>query len=89
VDYFKPQRTLISGVSNKGGNVVGVLTHGLLDNNPTVTQSIMESLDINDADLEAIKAANTKLVQNIKAEVGIATGTHQQPCPSKNPPKLL
>jgi cobyric acid synthase len=89
VNYLKSPRDLISGVSNKDGNVVGVLTHGLLDNNLTITQSIMKSLDINEADLKAIKAANAKLVQNIKTEVGIATGTHQQPRPSHKPLQLL
>ena len=89
VNYLKSQLDLVSGVSNKDGNVVGVLTHGLLDNNLTITQSIMKSLDINEADLETIKAANAKLVQNIKAEVGIATGIHQQSLPSHKPLQLL
>ena len=89
VNYYKSQRNLISGVSNKDGNVVGVLTHGLLDNNPAVTESIMKSLGIDDSDLETIKAANTELVQNIKAEVGIATGTRQQSYSSRKPLQML
>lgn len=89
VDYFKSQRELVSAVANREGNVVGVLMHGFLDNNPPITESFMKSLDINEADLSAIKAANTELVQNIKAEVGIATGTNQRPRPSQKALKLL
>ena len=74
VNYKKNPQDLISGVANKQGNVVGVFIHGLLDRNPTITESIMKSLDINPADLAAIKQANAKLLENIKGEVGIATG---------------
>ena len=59
----------------------------------TVTQqlheSIIKSLDINPADLAAIKQANAKLLENIKGEVGIATGTRQQTPITQKAPKLL
>ncbi len=89
VNYKKNPQDLISGVSNKKGNVVGVFIHGLLDHNPTITESIMKSLDINQTDLAAIKEANAKLLENIKGEVGISTGTHQQPTINQKAPKLL
>ncbi len=78
VNYFGKGQDLISGVSNKDGNVVGVFIHGLLDNNPTITQGIMKSLSITQTQLEAIKAANVKLLENIKSEVGISTGVRQK-----------
>lgn len=78
INYFGKPQDLISGVSNKDGNVVGVFIHGLLDNNPTITESILKSLDISSAELVAIKAANAKLLEHIKGEVGIGTGIRQQ-----------
>ncbi|MCL5877195.1 MAG: AAA family ATPase [Candidatus Bathyarchaeota archaeon] len=89
VNYFGKGKDLISGVANKSGNVVGIFIHGLLDNNPTITQSIMSSLDMNQTDLAAIKAANAKLLENIKGEVGISTGIRQQPPIKEKVPKLL
>ncbi len=89
VNYKKNPQDLISGVANKQGNVAGVFIHGLLDRNPTITESIIKSLDINSADLAAIKQANAKLLENIKGEVGIATGTRQQTPITQKAPKLL
>lgn len=78
VNYKKDPQDLISGVANKEGNVVGVFIHSLLDQNPTITQSIMESLDINAVQLDLIRQANAKLLDQIKGEVGIATNVHQK-----------
>jgi len=89
VNYFVKGKDLISGVSNKDGNVVGVFIHGLLDNNPTITDSITKSLDLKQTDLSAIKAANAKLLNAIKCEVGISTGTHSQVPQESGAPKLL
>lgn len=89
VNYFKGPQDLVSGISNKQGNVAGVFIHGLLDRNPVITQSIMHSLDITPAELEAIKAANTKLLNVIKGEVGIATGIHPQPPKKEKATRLL
>ena len=89
VNYKKNPQDLISGVANKQGNVVGVFIHGLLDHNPTITESITKSLDINPADLEAIKQANAKLLEHIKGEVGIATNIRQQAPITQKAPKLL
>jgi cobyric acid synthase len=89
INYFGKPQDLISGVSNKDGNVVGVLIHGLLDNNVTITKSILKSLDLTETDLEAVKAANAKLLENIKAEVGISTGIRQQSLVEEKTPKFL
>jgi cobyric acid synthase len=68
----KPQR-LASGFTNKEGNVVGILTHALLDENPLIIQSITKSLDISAEELQEIRDANSWLVQKMKSEIGIST----------------
>jgi cobyric acid synthase len=89
INYKKNPQDLISGVANKEGNVAGVFIHGLLDQNPPILHSIMQSLDISTLDLAEIKKANTKLLENIKSEVGISTGIRQQPALSQTPTKLV
>jgi cobyric acid synthase len=89
VNYKKNPQDLISGVANKEGNVAGVFIHGLLDQNPTILHSIMQSLDINQLELDEIRKANAKLLQNIQGEVGISTGIRQQTSIAQNPSKLV
>lgn len=74
VNYHNDPQDIVSGVANKQGNVVGVLIHGLLDENQTIIQSITKSLDISVKELEEIRRANSKLKAKIKNEIGIATG---------------
>ncbi len=89
VNYFSGPRDLVSGVSNMQGNVVGVFIHGLLDRNPTITESITKSLGINPAEFSAIKAANAKLLGNIKGEIGISTNIRQPTPIVETKPKML
>ena len=63
VNYQKDPQDLVSGVANKQGNVVGIFIHGLLDQNPTILESITKSLGINEIELEAIRKANAKLAR--------------------------
>lgn len=72
-NYKSAPQDLISGVTNKEGNIVGVLMHALLDRNPSIIQSITKSLDISPKELEIIRQANVKLKREIKREVGIST----------------
>jgi len=78
VNYHKDPQELVSGVANKQGNVVGIFVHGLLDQNPTILQSITKSLDISDIELEEIRKVNAKLQKRIKCEIGISTNIQQQ-----------
>ncbi|PVX25448.1 MAG: cobyrinic acid a,c-diamide synthase [Candidatus Bathyarchaeum sp.] len=78
VNYRSKPQDFISGFTNKEGNVVGILTHGLLDENPTILQSIVKSLGISETELEEIHGANSQLLQNIKSEVGVSTGINSQ-----------
>ena len=89
VNYHKDPQDLVSGVANKEGNVVGVFIHGLLDQNPTIIESITKSLDINAIELEAIRSANAKLLERIKCEIGISTNIHQQTTVNQKTPRLL
>jgi cobyrinic acid a,c-diamide synthase len=88
INYKKNPQDLISGVANKQGNVVGVFIHSLLDQNPTIIESITKSLGINPVDLSLIRQANAKLLEQIKSEVGIATNVRQQN-PINQEPKLV
>ena len=89
VNYHADPQDLVSGVANKEGNVVGVFIHALLDQNPTIIQSITNSLDINEIDLEAIRSANAKLLDRIKCEIGISTNIQQQATVNRKTPRLL
>ncbi|MCW4003508.1 MAG: AAA family ATPase [Candidatus Bathyarchaeota archaeon] len=89
IDYKKNPQDLISGVANKQGNVVGIFIHALLDENPIIIQSITKSLDINQDELQTIRQANAKLLEQIKSEIGVATNIHQQTTISQKEPRLL
>ena len=89
VNYHKDPQDLVSGVANKEGNVVGIFIHGLLDQNPTIIESITKSLGINAVELEAIRSANAKLLERIKSEIGISTNIHQQDTVNQKTPRLL
>jgi cobyric acid synthase len=89
VNYKKDPQDLISGVANKQGNVVGVFIHGLLDNNPTILESITKSLGITETELKAIRQANAKLIEQIKGEIGVATNVRQKKLTEPSAPRLL
>lgn len=74
VNYRDDPQRLISGVANGEGNVVGVLLHGFLDENPTVISAIMKSLDITMEELEEIRKVNAKLRIRLRSEIGVSTG---------------
>jgi cobyric acid synthase len=73
VNYHTDPQDLVSGIANKEGNVVGVSIHALLDQNPLIIQGITKSLDMNPEELLEIRATNSKLLKDIKSEIGIST----------------
>ncbi len=89
VNYKKDPQDLISGVANYQGNVVGVFIHSLLDQNPTIIESILKSLDIKPVELGLIRQANAKLLEYIKSEVGVATNVRQLTQISQTPRLLM
>jgi cobyric acid synthase len=84
-NYRNDPQDLVSGITNKDGNVVGVLMHALLERNPNIIQSVSKSLEISASELESIREANTKLNAEIKSEVGISTEIKSQRKIGENP----
>jgi cobyric acid synthase len=78
LNYRSKPQDFVSGFTNKDGNIVGILTHALLDENPVIIQSIMRSLNISPEELEKMKAANSKLLMKMKEEVGVSTAVKLQ-----------
>jgi cobyric acid synthase len=72
-NYRRAPQDLVSGVTNREGNVVGVFVHTLLDKNPIIVDGIMKALDINQVELQEIRRVNAKVVSKIKNEIGIGT----------------
>lgn len=66
---YKPERVL-SGVSNKKGNILGTTVHCLLDNNPQIVNNILEYLDATN-EYEDIKQRNKKLQSKVFSEIGV------------------
>ncbi len=82
-NYRNDPQDLVSGVTNKDGNVVGVLMHAVLDRNVTIIQTISKSLGISAGELESMRDANAKLTSEIKSEVGISTNIKSQKKPGQ------
>jgi cobyric acid synthase len=72
-NYKSAPQDIVSGVTNKNGNVVGVLMHALLERNPSIIDSVAKSLNLSAEDLQSLREANTKLRLQIESEVGIFT----------------
>jgi len=68
----QPERVL-SGVSNKKGNILGTTVHGLLDNNIEVVNNILDYVDARD-EYEDIKRRNAILRDKVFHEIGVETG---------------
>ncbi|XES78636.1 MAG: AAA family ATPase [Candidatus Bathyarchaeia archaeon] len=89
LNYRNDSQNLISGVASREGNVVGVIMHSLLDQNPPIVQGIAKSLDITDAELLKIRAANAQLQKKMKSEVGISSSVFTGIASQKTPRSLL
>jgi cobyric acid synthase len=89
VNYRKAPQDLVSGVANKQGNIVGIFVHALLDQNPSIIEGITKSLDINQVELQEIRKANAKLLNEIKCEIGINTNIKQQTAAAKSSVMVL
>ncbi|MEM0216045.1 MAG: AAA family ATPase [Candidatus Bathyarchaeia archaeon] len=88
VNYRRKPQDLISGVTNREGNITGVLVHGLLDENPNLVENVIKSLDIKTEELQRIKMANSTLKAKLKSEIGVSTGLEiKSYTPSSNSPR--
>ncbi len=81
-NYKHEPKRVLSGVTNKKGNIMGTTIHGLLDNNPAIVNNILEYMDATD-EYDDIKARNKKLHDKIFHE--IAVGTNQTYTPKEHP----
>lgn len=84
-DYTDNPRKILSGVRNDDGNVVGVMIHASLDENPIFNNNILNYLDASEKDIQEIKVANQELVTKMKQEVGIGLDINSEYQSSKNP----
>ena len=73
-DYTNDPREILSGVRNDEGNVVGVMVHGALDENPELVNNIIKFINADEKDLSMIKEANKILLNYVKTEIGVGTG---------------
>jgi cobyric acid synthase len=83
LNYYKNSKDLVSGIANAEGNVVGIIVHALLDQNPIIIEGIAKSLDISEAELGQIRAANSKLLKEIHGEIGVSTSIQTKPVVTK------
>lgn len=86
---YKPERVL-SGVSNKKGNILGTTVHCLLDNNPSIVNNILEYVDAVD-EYDDIQRRNKILHNKVFGEIGIETN-NIAPLREKhpeNPPMIM
>lgn len=72
-NYRHQPKKVISGVTNKKGNVLGTTIHGLLDNNQPIVDNILDYLDATD-EYEDIKSRNKILHDKVFSEIAINTG---------------
>ena len=73
----KPSRVL-SGVTNKKGNILGTTIHGLLDNNPQIVNNILDYVDAKDQYDEIIER-NKKLHERVFSEIAVNTNNFYTP----------
>jgi cobyric acid synthase len=72
-DYTDNSQTVLSGVRNDDRNVVGIMLHASLDENPLLVQNILKYIDAGEKDISNIKNQNNELVKKIKRELGVNT----------------
>ncbi|MCL2156996.1 MAG: cobyrinic acid a,c-diamide synthase [Methanobrevibacter sp.] len=73
-DVEKNKKQILSGVTNDDENVVGTMIHGLLDENPILTENIFDFLGASPSDIDKTFKSNEKLKKVIKSELAIDSG---------------
>ncbi|MBR0472070.1 MAG: AAA family ATPase [Methanosphaera sp.] len=77
-NYRHQPKRVLSGVTNKKGNILGTTVHGLLDDNPAIVNNILEYIDAANQ-YDDIKARNKKLHEKVFNEIAINTGNNYVP----------
>lgn len=73
MNYSDNTLKVLSGARNDDGNVVGVMLHASIEENPQFTQNILDYLGASEEDVLDITNQNQELVKKIKGEVGVNT----------------
>lgn len=73
MNYSDKAQKVLSGVRNDDGNVVGVMLHASLDENPQITQNIMDYMGAGEEDILDIHRQNQEYVKKIRREIGVNT----------------
>lgn len=73
MNYADKSCKVLSGVRNDEGNVVGIMLHASLDENPQLSQNILKFMDASEKDIQDIKRQNKELTDKIKREIGVNT----------------
>lgn len=77
-NYKHQPKRVLSGVTNKKGNILGTTVHGLLDENQAVVNNILEYIDASNQ-YEDIKERNKKLHEKVFNEIAVNTGERYVP----------
>lgn len=72
-DYADNSRKILSGVKNDDGNVVGIMLHAALDENPALVHNILNYIDADEKDISYIESKNKEFKNKIKRELGVNT----------------
>jgi len=73
MNYSDNTKKVLSGVRNDDGNVVGVMLHASLDENPQLTENILEYMGAGEDDIQDIHRQNQEYVNKIRREIGVNT----------------
>ena len=73
MNYSDRTQKVLSGVRNDDGNVVGVMLHASLDENPQITQNILDYMGAGEEDVLDIHRQNQEYVKKIRREIGVNT----------------
>ena len=78
---------IFSGACNDDGNVIGTMIHGILDENPTIRQNLLN--EINCKNILEIRKRNQIVKKFLKKEVGINTNINIPEIKHSKKPKYL
>nr|WP_255596638.1 AAA family ATPase [Methanobrevibacter sp. TMH8] len=74
MNYGDTDSSVLSGVRNDNGNVIGTMIHGILDENPVIVENIFDYIGANPNDINNIFIANEEVKKRIRSELAIDTG---------------
>ncbi|WP_297899546.1 nucleotide-binding protein [uncultured Methanobrevibacter sp.] len=74
MNYSDTKSSVLSGVRNDEGNVIGTLIHGLFDENPTIVENFLDFLGAEHNDIDQIFMKNADIKKKIRSELAIESG---------------